>query len=130
MKKFVALAALGLAALFVVPPAPAAAQRVGGFGGFGRVGGFGGVGRIGGFGRVGGFGVSPRFNGGAWGGGYIAPRARFNGWAPRITSVRVSGYSPFGWPAPARFYRRDWRAGSYYPYAGPSYGYPYAVYYP
>jgi hypothetical protein len=121
------LSALGLIALFVIPPAPAAAQRVGGIGRIGGVGRIGGFGRIGGIGRVGGFGrwgrvvPAPRFYGRGWRAGYFAPRARFARW---------SGYGPSGSFVPRRFYRRAWRDGSYYPNIGPAYGYEYPVYCP
>jgi uncharacterized protein (TIGR03000 family) len=66
--------------------------------------GIGGIGRIGGMGRVG-------------------------GWGLRGIGFRWGGYGLSGWYGYPRFYRRAWRADYYYPYAGPSYYYPGAVYY-
>jgi hypothetical protein len=135
MKKFVALAALGLAALFVAPPSPAAAQRIGGIGGIGRIGGIGGFGRIGGIGRVGPISAysgtwSPRVFGRTWRAASYYPSAGYYGWAPRVLRIGWGGYGPSYWSAPPRFYRRAWRAGYYYPNEGVSYCYPSAVYYP
>jgi uncharacterized protein (TIGR03000 family) len=91
MTKFVGLAALGLVALFMAPPQPAAARSVG----IGGIRGIGGIGRIGGIGGIGSIG---------------RPWALI-GWR---------GYGPVGW-ARYPHVHGVWRANYYYPYGGGSY---------
>jgi uncharacterized protein (TIGR03000 family) len=104
MKKFVGLAALGLVALLVVMPEPAAARSFG-------------IGRIGGFGRFHGWG----FRGFGWRGHGLSgwhrfPRFYHRGWR--------ADYYPY---AGASYYYPD---TAYYPEAGASYSDPHTAYYP
>jgi uncharacterized protein (TIGR03000 family) len=113
MKKFLGLAALGLGALFVALPEPAAARSAG-IGGIGRIGGIGGIGGIGSWGLRG-FGVGWRGYG--LSGWYGSPRFFHRDWSAGYY-YPVDG-APYHDPYPA-----------YYPNGGASYHDSYGAYYP
>jgi uncharacterized protein (TIGR03000 family) len=91
MKRFVALAAVGVVALFLALRTPAFAQRVGGIGGIGGfrgIGGFGGL-RIGGGLRLPSISLTPfRIGVPGW---YSSPR--LEGWRRDYSYPYANGYS-------------------------------------
>src|SRR5262245_43576528 len=113
MKKFVVPAALGLVALLVALPEPAAARSFG-------VGRFGGIGRIGG---------ACRFNGWGWRGigfrwgGYARP-----GWYGFHRFHRRAWRAGYYYPYAGAWYHDP--VTTYYPTAGAAYYYSSTAYYP
>jgi uncharacterized protein (TIGR03000 family) len=108
MKKFVALAALGLVALFVALPGSAAARPIGG------------IGRIGGVGRLG--HVGPRAIAVGYGGYGLSRWPRF----PRL--FHRAWRTGYYYPDTGAWYSYPYTV--YYPDAQASYSYPYTAYYP